>query len=257
LEISRESPLFLDVSAETPKGVDPVEVKPYPIATRRADALERVAESFLAGVKGERSGGDRYMVNIHTEVETLTANGAGAESECEDCGNVSAETSRRMACDASVVHWHEGNDSEPLNIGRKSRTIPPAIRRALKRRDYGCRFPGCTCRKFVDAHHIQHWADGGETSMNNLVLLCRRHHRLVHEGGFAVQTLSDGEIWFIYPDGRTLPAAPDGRFRGNAGFIQSENTNMGLQITSETLPPLWRGEVMDQDLAQLGMQSLE
>ena len=246
-----------DISAETPPSVNPIEVKPYPIATRRADALERVAETFLAGEKGERSGGDRYLVNIHTEVETLTANGEGAESECEDCGNVSAETSRRMACDASVVHWRETKSEEPLNIGRKSRTIPPAIRRALKRRDYGCRFPGCTCSKFVDAHHIQHWADGGVTSMSNLVLLCRRHHRLVHEGGFEVQTLPDGEIWFIYPDGRTLPAAPDGRFRGNAEAIRVDNRNNGLDITSETLPPLWRGEIMDQDLAQLGMQSLE
>ena len=165
-----------DISAEIPQGVDPVVAKPHPIATRRADALERVAETFLAGEKGERSGGDRYLVNIHTEVETLTASGAGAESECEDCGNVSAETSRRMACDASVVHWHETKSGEPLNIGRKTRSIPPAIRRAIKRRDWGCRFPGCTCSKFVDAHHIQHWADGGETSMDNLVLLCRRHH---------------------------------------------------------------------------------
>jgi hypothetical protein len=96
-----------DVSAETPQGVDKVIAKPHPIAIRRADALERVAETFLAGEEGERSGGDRYLVNIHTEVETLTVNGEGAESECEDCGNVSAETSRRMACDASVVHWHE------------------------------------------------------------------------------------------------------------------------------------------------------
>jgi hypothetical protein len=246
-----------DVSAETPQGVDPVEVKPYPNATRRADALERVAETYLAGEKGERSGGDRYMVNIHTEIETLTVNGDGVESECEDCGNVSAETSRRMACDASVVHWAEGNHGEPLNIGRKSRTIPPAIRRAIKRRDNGCRFPGCTCSKFVDAHHIQHWADGGETSMDNLVLLCRRHHRLVHEGGFGVQALPDGEIWFIYPDGRTLPAAPDGRFCGNADSIRVDNCNNGLDITPGTLPPLWRGEIMDQDLAQLGMQSLE
>jgi hypothetical protein len=246
-----------DISAEMPQGVNPIEVKPYPVATRRADALERVAETFLAGGKGERSGGDRYLVNIHTEVETLTANGESAESECEDCGHVSAETSKRMACDASVVHWNNDKSGEPLNIGRKSRTIPPAIRRALKRRDWGCRFPGCTCSKFVDAHHIRHWADGGETSMDNLVLLCRRHHRLVHEGGFELQTLPDGEIWFIYPDGRTLPAAPDGRFRGNADTIRVDNRNNGLEITPETLPPLWRGEVMDQDLAQLGMQSLE
>jgi len=254
-EEQRQEPA--DVSAATPPGVDPIEVKPYPIATRRADALERVAESFLSGEKGERSGGDRYLVNIHTEVETLTANGEGAESECEDCGNVSAETSRRMACDASVVHWHEGKDGEPLSIGRKSRSIPPAIRRAIKRRDGGCRFPGCTCSKFVDAHHIQHWADGGETSMANLVLLCRRHHRLVHEGGFGVQARANGEIHFTYPDGRTLPPSPDGPFRGNSGFIQNENSKNGLQITAETLPPLWTGEVMDQDLAQLGMQSLE
>jgi hypothetical protein len=246
-----------DVSAETPQGVDPLEVKPHPIDTRRADALERVAETFLAGEKGERFGGDRYLVNIHTEVDTLTSNGAGAESECEDCGNVSAETSRRMACDASVVHWREGKDSEPLNIGRKSRTIPPAIRRAIKRRDGGCRFPGCTCSKFVDAHHIQHWADGGETSMVNLVLLCRRHHRLVHEGGFGVQARADGVTHFTYPDGRALPPSPDGPFRGNAESIRVDNHNNGLEITSETLPPLWTGEVMDQDLAQLGMQSLE
>jgi hypothetical protein len=93
--------------------------------------------------------------------------------------------------------------------------------------------------------------------MDNLVLLCRRHHRLVHEGGFDVQTLPDGEIWFIYPDGRTLPASRDGRFRGNAESIRIDNDNNGLEITPETLPTLWRGEIMDQDLAQLGMQSLE
>ena len=86
-----------DISAEIPQGVDPVVAKPHPIATRRADALERVAETFLAGEKGERSGGDRYLVNIHTEVETLTASGAGAESECEDCGNVSAESAPGQA----------------------------------------------------------------------------------------------------------------------------------------------------------------
>ncbi len=246
-----------EVSAEIPRGVDPIEAKPHPIASRRADALERVVESYLAGRKVGHSGGDRYLVNIHTDAETLTANGQGAESECEDCGHVSAETSRRMACDASVVQWDEARSGEALNIGRKSRTIPPSLRRALKRRDGGCRFPGCTCSKFVDAHHIQHWADGGETSMDNLVLLCRRHHRLVHEGGFAVQTRADGEIGFIYPDSRTLPAAPDGRFRGNVESIRTDNRKNGLNITPETLPPLWRGERMDQDLAQLGMQSLE
>lgn len=86
-------------------------------------------------------------------------------AELEERSHVPAETSRRMACDASVVHWHETAEGDPLHIGRKTRTIPLAIRRALKRRDGGCRFPGCSCSRFVDAHHIQHWADGGETSI--------------------------------------------------------------------------------------------
>jgi hypothetical protein len=159
-----------------------------------------------------------------------------------------------MACDASVVHWQEGKNNEPLNIGRKSRTIPPAIRRALKRRDGGCRFPGCSCHKFVDAHHIRHWADGGETRIDNLVLLCRRHHRLVHEGGFGVKVQADGSIRFSYPDGRDLPATNDGRFRGNVTFIFKENQTNDLQITHETLPSLWDGEEMDQSLAQAAMQ---
>ncbi len=246
-----------DVSAETPVGVDPHEPKPHPVNTRRADALERVAETFLSAGAADRSGGDRYLVNIHTEPGVLKMDGEVAESECEGCGHVSAETSRRMACDASVVHWQEGRDGEPLNIGRKSRTIPPAMRRALKRRDGGCRFPGCSCSKFVDAHHIKHWADGGETRVENLVLLCRRHHRLVHEGGFGVQARLGGHIRFTYPDGSTLPVTNDGRFRGNANSLWVQNERNDLRINPGTLPSLWRGEIMDQDLAQLGMQSLE
>ena len=244
-----------DVSAETPAGVISYMPKPHPVDTRRADALERVAETCLSKASGEHSGGDRYMVTIHTEPEVLKKNGEVAESECEGCGHVSAETSRRMACDASVVHWTEGQEGEPLNIGRKSRTIPPAIRRALKRRDGGCRFPGCSCHKFVDAHHIEHWADGGETRIDNLVLLCRRHHRLVHEGGFSVRVQADGNIRFSYPDGRNLPATNDGRFRGNATAVLEENHRNDLQITPETLPSLWTGEKMDQSLAQAAMQS--
>ena len=136
---------------------------------------------MLASAGTDQSGGDKYMINIHTDVETLKQDGSGAEAEIEDRGHVPAETCRRLACDCSAVHWHENNQGEPLNIGRKTRSIPPAIRRALKRRDHGCRFPGCSCSRFVDAHHIHHWADGGETSMDNLVLLCRTHHRLVEK----------------------------------------------------------------------------
>jgi hypothetical protein len=158
-----------DVSAETPRGDVEAWQRPHPVAARRADALERLAESFLAGESGGASSGDRYVVNIHTEPDVLAADGEAAHAECDEGGRVSAETSRRLACDAAVVRWHEDANGEPLSIGRKSRTIPPAIRRALQKRDGGCRFPGCSCRRFVDAHHIVHWADGGETAMDNLV----------------------------------------------------------------------------------------
>ena len=86
------------------------------------------------------------------------------------------------------------------------------MQRALRSRDHGCRFPGCAHDRFVDAHHIQHWANGGETSLDNLVLLCRRHHRLVHEGGFGVEPIADGAIQFTRPDGRVIaehPGLPD------------------------------------------------
>jgi hypothetical protein len=86
---------------------------------------------------------------------------------------IAPDTVRRLACDASIVPLIESARGEPLAIGRRTRTISPAMRRALKRRDGGCRFPGCTNTRFVDGHHIEHWADGGETRLDNLVLLCR------------------------------------------------------------------------------------
>ena len=85
-----------------------------------------------------------------------------------------------------------GSDGSVLDVGRKTRTVPPAIRRALDHRGGGCRFPGCGLR-FCDAHHIKHWADGGETRLDQLVLLCRRHHRAVHEEGFRVEMVEDTE----------------------------------------------------------------
>jgi hypothetical protein len=238
-----------DVAAATPRGGVEEWLRPQPIATRRADALERVAEAYLAGNSAAASGGDRYLINLHTEADVLQADGDGAAAECEDCGHVAAETSRRMACDASVVQWREDEDGEPLSIGRKTRTIPPAIRRALQRRDGGCRFPGCSCSRFVDAHHIVHWADGGETSMDNLVLLCRRHHRLVHEGGFGVHVGAGNEIWFSYPRGDTLPATADGCFRGNARLIRVHSAEKNLEITPRTLPPEWDSGPMDYNYA--------
>ena len=97
---------------------------------------------------------------------------------------------------------------EPLDVGRKTRSIPPALRRALRSRDRGCRFPGCTHTRFVDGHHIHHWADGGETRMDNLVLLCRRHHVAVHEEGYRIELQPDGAARFFHPSGDEIEAAP-------------------------------------------------
>jgi hypothetical protein len=246
-----------EVPAEIEQNLPIDKVLPHAFESRRADALERMAESFLAGAQGESSGGDRYLINIHTDIETLQEDGTGAESEIEERGHVSAETSRRMACDCSVVHWHDSKEGEPLSVGRKTRSIPPAIRRALKRRDGGCRFPGCSCSRFVDAHHIRHWVDGGETSMDNLVLLCRRHHRLVHEEGFGLKRDTDGAINFSLPDGKVIPPGPDTRFRGNVVALRIRNREKDLNITPDTLIPKWCGEKMDHQMAVLGLLQRE
>jgi hypothetical protein len=120
---------------------------------------------------------------------------------------VSAETSRRLLCDASVVVLTEGPDGSILDVGRRTRTVPTPIRRALSTRDVHCCFPGCTgCR--CDAHHITHWADGGATSLDNLMLLCRRHHTLVHEGGLTIERDARGGVVFTRPDGREIQNVP-------------------------------------------------
>ncbi|MGD8681814.1 MAG: DUF222 domain-containing protein [Lysobacterales bacterium] len=223
-----------------------------PVAQRRADAMERVAVDYLAQPDADSNGGDRCTVHVHTDIETLKEDGVGAESELEShsgCSHVPAGTSRRLACDSAVVHWHETEDGEPLSVGRKTRSIPPAIRRALKRRDGGCRFPGCSATRFVDAHHVRHWADGGETKMGNLVLLCRRHHRLVHEGGFGLETHPSGDFVFSLPDGEILPDSFAGRSRGNVGDILEANRRNGLNIDPSTAVPRWLGEEMDDQMA--------
>jgi hypothetical protein len=223
-----------------------------PVAQRRADALERVAVGYLAQPDADSTGGDRCTVHVHTDIETLKEDGIGAESELESasgCTHVPAGTSRRLACDSAVVHWHETEEGEPLSVGRKTRSIPPAIRRALRRRDGGCRFPGCSATRFVDAHHVRHWADGGETKMSNLVLLCRRHHRLVHEGGFGLETHPSGDFVFSLPDGETLPDSFAGRSRGNVEDITDANRRNGLNIDPSTAVPRWLGEEMDDQMA--------
>ena len=174
---------------------------------RRADAAGLVAErALVAGFGGESgSRAERYQVVVHTDAATLAERGETGRSELDGV-RVCAETSRRMACDAARVAMGH-RDGEVVSVGRRTRIVPPHIRRALEERDRGCRYPGCASR-FTEAHHVKHWADGGETSLANTVLLCRRHHRLVHEGGTRMALDRDGKAVFFTREGQVIASAP-------------------------------------------------
>ena len=163
---------------------------------------------------------------------------------------VTAETSKRICCDTSISRIVCDDNGEPLSIGRKSRVIPPAMRRALKTRDRQCRFPGCTHRHFVDGHHIRHWANGGETGLDNLVLLCRHHHRLVHEGGFGCEKDATGRVVFTDPAGMKIVSSGTAarHYRGNVMPHLRERLE-DRHIHAMSVVSKWEGESMDRDLA--------
>lgn len=264
-----------DVSAETsaghddvrrarrgrrPKGDDPAPGERPSRSVRRADALARLAESFLAHGAEALSAGDRHHLVVHVDAESLCSGGAG-RCEHEDGPVIPAETARRFGCDASMVSILEDDDGSPLNVGRKTRTIPPAIGRALRSRDKCCRFPGCFNKHYVDGHHIRHWVDGGETRLSNLVLLCRFHHRQVHEGGVKIEILDDGALRFVVPDGRAFdsprPARPGEEngppaadvHQGDWTDLHTMQPTSDVAITPETAATRWRGEPMDYSTA--------
>ena len=201
---------------------------------RRVEALAALAESFLASGPQELTGGDRQQIVLHVDAETLKHDCAG-RCELEHGPALAAETARRLACDASLVAIVENGRGEPLDLGRKTRTIPPAIRRALNARDRGCRFPGCAFKRYVDGHHVKHWAHGGETKLGNLVTLCRFHHRRVHEGRVVVTCLDDGAFRFTRPDGRSFDSPVP---------VACEWTP-DVRITPATAVTRWQGEALD------------
>ena len=116
------------------------------------------------------------------------------------------ETARRLACDCGLIPMVLGAASEPLDVGRTQRLVTPAIRRALEVRDGGCRFPGCDRPiSWCDAHHLKHWVHDGPTSLRNMILLCRRHHVMVHECGWAIHHNHDtGTVTAHDPIGHRL-----------------------------------------------------
>ncbi len=277
-----DAPAIGAARAEPADAVDQAVGVERSLGQRQADALGRLAECALAGGLDRGTAGDRYQVVLHVDAETLAEDAAPSPAESaaegadahagvpagtprpgpraagcpgpragrqaaltEDGGiRVGQETARRIACDAATVTMHHGPDGGVLDVGRRTRTVSPALRRALAARDGQCRFPGCQARR-CDAHHVRHWADGGETALANLVLLCRRHHRAVHEEGFRVQA-DGGAVTFLRPDGRPLPeapAAPD--WDGTAlAPMDERQADAGIGIDAETAPR-WQGERLD------------
>lgn len=151
-------------------------------AQRRADALVDLCRDYLDHGDAPVRGGEKPHITLLVSLETLEHR-SGRPCELEQAGVISAGAARRIACDAGISRLITNGTSEPLDVGRRTRTIPPAIRRALMVRDGGCVIAGCDRpARWCDAHHIQHWLDGGSTALENLELLCRRHHRMQHEG---------------------------------------------------------------------------
>jgi hypothetical protein len=173
--------------------------------------------------------------------------------ELEDGPALAIETARRLACDSALIGMVDDAQGEPLSVGRRSRAIPPSLKRALKSRDKGCRFPGCPHTRYTEGHHIKHWANGGETKLGNLITLCHHHHHLVHEGGYRIEVTDDGVFRFLDPAG--APVSEDfavaGRFRGIA--IGDFNRGRGIHVTPASIVTRWQGERMDYSMALDGL----
>ena len=240
--VSAETLRSIGVSAETPRAFDVSGKAPR----SRADALMVLVESFLAEGPRSRRGGTPTEVRLHVTEDELHSGGGFIENA--GCIGVSAETSRRLACDAAVVEVACDAAGRVLRTGRRTRSVPAGIRRALEIRDqHRCAFPSCTHTRFLDAHHIEHWVDGGATKLDNLVLLCRRHHTFVHEYGYRIERTAQG-TQFIAPGKRPIltrpllprsPSAPIER-------LAEAHADLGLPLGALSLMPQnWDGARAD------------
>ena len=212
-ETSSSNPAELDVATEDKYSWARLQAKALVAISRiyldRSGSYNRNSECDSTSVENtSSSSADHYQVVVHVDESALAASDKNDESySSPGTSQYPIETVRRLCCDGSIVPIIESDTGEPLSVGRKVRTITTSIRRALWARDKGCRFPGCTHTRFVDAHHIKHWAHGGETNVQNLVLLCSTHHKLVHEGGYSIHHDHAGELYFRRADGRAVPTS--------------------------------------------------
>ncbi len=245
LEAARETLYQRARDLETEPSNDPTQTLPT-MVQQQADALALLAETALHHGIDPGAPGERYQVVVHVDAPVLADPEQPGQSVLEDGVRVPAGTSQRLACDASRVVMRLDDDGRIVEVGARTRTIPPALRRALQHRDHGCRFPGCGLR-FAEGHHVRHWAQGGPTTLSNLALLCRRHHRAVHEEGYQIDRQPDGALQFRRPDGRPLPEVPppDVVPGDPVKVLSTANVEHGLRIHPRTACPTWLGEPLD------------
>jgi hypothetical protein len=215
-------------------------------AQQQADALVLLAETALHQELDPGAPGERYQVVVHVDAAVLADPEHEGQTALEGGIRVSAEISRRLACDASRVVMRHDPDGRVVEVGARTRTIPPALRRALHHRDQTCRFPGCR-GQIREGHHVQHWASGGPTVLSNLVSLCRRHHRAVHEEGYQVGRTPEDTFQFKRPDGRELPDVPPPAVvpQDPVEAVRAENETRQVRIDARTACARWLGERLD------------
>ena len=231
----------------------------------RADALVTMAEQFLAtsdqnaqftGLKGS----ERCQIMLHVDINTLRQHGDKAycgQDHCDldDKHWISAKTAKRLSCDASLVTVLEDDRGKVLNIGRRARTVPASIKRALSLRDKTCRVPGCCHSRNLDGHHIRHWVDGGETSLENLVHLCRLHHSQLHRGLFSIHVetadaLNEPHMVFSTPSGQEIETSFFPQF--SAQSVKAAGADLrdaAPEVNAKTCVTRWRGEKCDYGMA--------
>ena len=258
LQAQKQEELQQDVSAETFS--DAVEQEEPPryqalMEHSRADALAMMAEHFLAsgesnGALQGLKGSERCQIMLHVDVTHRNCH-------MDDKHWISPQTAKRLSCDASLVTVLEDGQGRVLNIGRRTRTVPANISRALAIRDKTCRFPGCCESRYVDAHHIKHWADGGDTSLDNLVTLCRYHHRQLHKGSFSIRvdkTSAEPQLVFATPSGRTIETSIFPQFPDvSAETWVEELRDAAPEVDAGTCVTQWRGEDCDYGMVVEGL----
>ena len=222
------------LEAEVPD--DPAAAEPTSYEQRRADALVEVARAALAAPDDARAALPSAL--IHVDVPALI-DGSGGRCELADGPVLASETARRLTCDAEIQALYEG-DGEVRDVGRKKRTVPPRMRKALEQRDLSCVFPGCARKKFCHGHHIVHWTHHGKTKLVNLALLCPFHHRLVHEGGYSMRVEADGSFTFVTPAGRIVARTVE-RDPGDPRALIERHRKERLEIDERTCTTLWDG----------------